>query len=103
LHKTVHTFKLDFQQFNFFQLTLQLRSLTATLCSCLSKHIYCATAAAAAVVQSRLHEPYSVYYFASFYVRQKVSCSFVHHTPATPLCASVSRQQRRCELLIYPR
>jgi len=32
---------------------------------------------AAAVVESRLHEPCSVYYFASFYVRQYVSCSFV--------------------------
>ena len=34
------------------------------------------SATAAAVVQSRLHESCSVYYFASFYVRQKVSCSF---------------------------
>ena len=31
---------------------------------------------AAAVVQSRLHEPCSVYYFASFYVGQKVARSF---------------------------
>jgi len=41
-------------------------------------------ATAAVVVQSRLHEPCSLYYFASFYVRQKVSCRFV--PPRTSLC-----------------
>ena len=62
------------------------QSLTATLCCCFSI-LYSATAAA--VVQSRLHEPYSVYYFALFYVLQKVSCSFVpsrsHQILTTPL------------------
>ena len=48
------------------------QSLTATLCGCLSKHLYSATAAA--VVESRLYEPCSVYYLASFYVRRKVLC-----------------------------
>ena len=45
--------------------------------------LYCATSAA--VIQSRLHEPCSVYYFALFYMRQKASCSFVppsHEIPA---------------------
>ena len=43
----------------------------------LQRYLHSATAAAA-VVQSRLHEPNcSVYYFALFYARQKVSCSFV--------------------------
>jgi len=37
--------------------------------------IYLPTATEAAVVQSRLHEPCSVYYLASFYVRQKLACS----------------------------
>ena len=50
---------------------------------------YLYSATAAAVVQSPLHEPCSAYYFAPFYVRQKVSCSFVptpsHQIPATPL------------------
>jgi len=35
------------------------QNLSATLCGCLSKHLYSATAAA--LVQSRLHEPCSVY------------------------------------------
>ena len=35
----------------------------------LQTYLYSATEAV--VVQSRLHEPCSVYYFASFYVRQK--------------------------------
>ena len=38
---------------------------------------YLCSATAAAVVQLLLREPCSVYYFASFYVRQKLSCSFV--------------------------
>jgi len=41
----------------------------------LQTYLYSVTAAA--VVQSRLREPCSVCYFTSFYVRQKVSCSFV--------------------------
>ena len=41
----------------------------------LQTNLYSATAAA--VVQSRLHETCSVYYFASFYVRQNVLCSLV--------------------------
>jgi len=50
------------------------------------------SAAAAVVVQSRLHEPCSVYYFASFYVQQKVSWSFVplHQILATPLFLPVT-------------
>ena len=60
------------------------QSLTATLCGCPSKHFYSATAAA--VVQSRLDEPCSVYYFALFRV---VSCSFV------PLSRTSSRR-RHC-------
>jgi len=36
------------------------QNLTATLCSCLSKHMYCATPAA--VVQSWLHDPCLFYY-----------------------------------------
>ena len=41
----------------------------------LQKYLYSATAAA--MVQLRLHEPCSMYYFASWSVRQKVSYSFV--------------------------
>ena len=57
--------------------------------------IHRASVTAAAVVQSRLHESCSAYYFASFHVRQKVSCNFVppsHQIPATPLffCWSVA-------------
>jgi len=46
----------------------------------LQTYLYSATAAA--VVKSPMHEPCSVYYFASCYVRQKVSCSFV--SPLAP-------------------
>jgi len=67
------TCSVDFKQFNFFQLTLELHSDFVRLP--LQTYLYSATAAA--VVMSRLHEPCSVYYFASFYVRQKVSYSFV--------------------------
>jgi len=57
----------------FFQLTLELHKeccsdfVRLPLQTCLS------SATAAAVVQSRLHEPRSVYYFAPFCVQQKVS------------------------------
>jgi len=47
------------------------------------------SATAAALVQSRLREPCSVYYLPLFYARQIVSCSFVppsHQILATPLC-----------------
>jgi len=74
------TCPLDFQRFNFFQLTLELHEVWHGLCAHflrlpLQTCLY--SAIAAAVVQSRLHEPCSVYYFTSFYVRQTVSCSFV--------------------------
>jgi len=65
-----------------------VQSLTATLWRFpLQTYFYSATAAA--IVQSQLHEACSVYYFASFYVRQ-ISCSFVppppsHQILATPL------------------
>ena len=42
---------------------------------------YLYSATAAAVVQSRLREPCSVYYVASFYVQQKISSSFVLLAP----------------------
>jgi len=60
---------LDFQQFDFFQLTLQLHNVWQRLCVVASPNILY-SAAAAAVVQSRLNEPCPVYYFASFYMRQ---------------------------------
>jgi len=67
---------LDFQQFNFF---IQLYSCTKSDSDFvrlpLQTYLYSATAAA--VIQSRLHEPCSLYYFASFYARQKVSRTFV--------------------------
>jgi len=69
---------------SFFQLTLELHKVWQRLCPVASS----CSATAAAVVQSRLHEPRSVYYFASFYVRQKFSCNFVprsHQILATPL------------------
>ena len=65
---------LDFQQLIFVQLTLELHSGFVWLPP-QAQMLHPATAAA--VVQSRLHEPCSVYYFASVYVRQTVSCSFV--------------------------
>jgi len=73
---------LDFQHlfFSVYSTAVGLQSLTATLCGYLSTHILY-SAAAAALVQSRLREPCSVYYFASFDVRHKVSSSFV---PAPP-------------------
>jgi len=72
------TWPLDFRQFTFLVNFRAAHSLTAiTLCGSLFKHNYLCSATAAAVVQSRLREPCSVYYFTSFYVRQKVSCSFV--------------------------
>ena len=54
-----------------------------------SKHNYLYSATAAEIVQPQLHEPCSVNYFASFYVRQ-ISCSFLppppsHRILATPL------------------
>ena len=55
----------------FFQLTLWQR-----LCAVASPNfLYSATGVV--VVQSQRHEPCSEYYFASFYVRQKFSRSFV--------------------------
>ena len=85
---------LDFQRFIFFQLILELhtQSLTATLCGCFSKHLYSATAAA--VVQSRLHEPCSVYYFfASFCVRRKVPRNFLLPRMEQILAAPMRGQQ----------
>ena len=70
------TCPLDFQQFKFFSVDFRAaQSLRATLCGCLSKQVlYSATAAA--VVQSRLREPCSVYYFASFDARRKSFMKF---------------------------
>jgi len=66
------TCPLDFQKFNYF---IQLYRCTKSdsdfvRLSVLPKILY--SAGAAAVIQSRLHEACSVYYFASFYVRQKL-------------------------------
>ena len=41
------------------------------------------SATAAAVVESRLREPCSAYYLASFHVRQKVSCCVAYPDDAT--------------------
>jgi len=64
---------LNFQQFNFFSVNFRAaQSLTAAFVQLpLQAHLYSATAAA--VVQSLLHEPCSVYNSALFYVRQTVS------------------------------
>jgi len=74
------------------------KSLTATLCGCLSKHILY-SARADVVVQTRLHEP-SVYYFVSFYARQKVSCSFIPSLAADPgiINATVETNVKPCTL-----
>ena len=65
-----------------------VQSLIATLClcGCRSKHSCVPySAIAAAVVQSQLHEPCSVYYFALFYARQIIfMCSFVPPLLALP-------------------
>ena len=75
-----------------------VQSLTAALCGCLSKHI-CILPIAAAEVHSWLHKPCFVYYSASFFVRQKVSCSFVcpsHQILATlPAIVLTDRQTDR--------
>ena len=58
------TCPLDFQQFNFFRLTLELHEVWRRLCTVpLQTHLYSATAAA--VVQSRLREPCWVYYLCA--------------------------------------
>ena len=89
------TCPLEFQQFNIFSVNFRAaQSLTATLCGCRPLQTYLYFATAAAIVQSRLHEPCSLYYFALFYVRQKVSCSFVplsHQILETPPRACMSR------------
>jgi len=91
---------LDLQQFNFFPITLEVHKVRQRLyCAVDSSNIlifilYSTTAAA--VVQSRLHEPCSVYYLASFYARQKVLCSFVpppsRQILATPLAELIINQ-----------
>jgi len=73
---------MDFQQFtsNFFYLLQRCTKSDSDFVRLpLQTYLYSETAVM--VVESRLHEPCSVYYFASFYVRQKVSCSFVPLTP----------------------
>jgi len=60
----------------------------------LNRQTYLYSATAAALVQSGLHEPCSVYCLASFYVRQKVSCIFVPPSSqilATPLYVFTSK------------
>ena len=42
------------------------------------------SATAAVVVQSRLHEPWSVYHFASFWVRQKSITQFCERLALDP-------------------
>jgi len=78
------------------------QSLTATLCGCLSKHyLYSATAAAVGLVQSRLHEPCSVFHFISrHFVCDKVSYSFVppsHKILTTPLALLEMWANAQCD------
>jgi len=54
-----------FQQFIFSVNFRAAQSLTATLCGCLFKRICILRQQLQYIVQSRLHEPCSVYYFAS--------------------------------------
>jgi len=72
-------------------------SLSATLLVA-SRNIFVFCSSIAAVVRSqRLHETCSVHYFASFYVRQEVSCSFVLPSPAPDRGdASGQRREKLC-------
>jgi len=63
------TCPLDFQQFNFFQFTLELHKVWQRVLR-LPLRIYLYSASATAVVQSQPHEPSSLYYFVSLYMRQ---------------------------------
>ena len=67
------TCPLDLQQFSFPVNFRTAQSLTATLSGCL--FVFCVSSCSSSVAAS--YEPRSVYYFASFYMRQKFLCSFV--------------------------
>jgi len=84
----------DFQQFNCFQLTLELLKVWQWLCAAACPNIFLHSATAAAIVQSRLHEPCSVYYFASLHVAWVVDN--VKYIVDTRVCLCVCLSAAAC-------
>jgi len=72
---------LDFQQFVFFLLTLELHRVWQRLCvvACPNILVFCDSSCGSSVAAA--YEPCSVCYVVSFYVRQKISSSFVLLAP----------------------
>ena len=86
------TCSLNFPLFNFFSVNFGAKTPDSDFVRLpLQTYLYSATAAV--VVQSQLREPSSAYFFASFYVRRKVPCSFMppsSHQILTMFVACVS-------------
>jgi len=98
------TCAIDFQQFNFFQLTLELHEVWLRLCAVASPNIFvfCDSGCGSSVAAT--WTLFSVLFrrFASFYVRQKVSRSFVPPPLAPDHCTWqwwCNAMVMRCSLL----